>query len=134
MIVVLVGMGMAKGDTVAGTSDSIHFHSRRTGVSDTTTAHSHIPPRRGSRHRTQPEIDLDLDNLPTTRAIALPGGDDWPLGNKGHSLDVAFGEQGDESSRSSAAVEKEKRRLSEDRREYQPRRAGGLSSAFDAPV
>lgn len=141
MIVVLVGTGRAKGDTVSGTSESIHFHTRRTVVSDITTAHSQIPRHRESRRHTQPDIDLDLDNLPTARAIYLPGGADWPLGNKGHSLDVVFGEQafgtqGDETSRSSAAIEKEKGRAGEDHRgrEYLPQRAGGSSSALEAAV
>jgi len=134
MVVVLVGTGRAKGDTT-GTSESIHFH-RRTGVSDISTAHSHISRHRGSRRHIQSDIDLDLDTLPTARAIALPGGDDWPLGNKGHSLGVAFSEQGDETSRSSAAIEKEKARLSEAHsgREYLPQRAGGSSSALGAAV
>lgn len=137
MIVVLVGTGRAQGDTVTGTSDSIHFHTRRTGVSDITTAHSHISQHRGSRRRrTQPDIDLDLDNLPTARAIALPGGENWPLGIKGHSLDVSFGEQGDGTSRSSSATEKEEGRFREDHlgREYLPQKAGGSSSPLGAIV
>jgi hypothetical protein len=140
MVVVLVGMGMAKGDTVALTSDSIHFNTRRTGVSDitTTTTHSQMqmPRHRASRHHTQPDADLDLHNLPTARAIALPGGNDWPLGNKGHSLDVAFSESYEGSSRSSAAIEKEKGRFSDDQlgREYPTQRAGGSSSALDTAV
>lgn len=136
MIVVLVGTGRAQGDTVSGTSGSIHFHTRRTGVSDITTGHSHISQHRGSRRRrAQPDIDLDLDNLTTARAIALPGGDNWPLGIKGHSLDVSFGSQGDGTSRSSTATEKEGR-FREDHlgREYLPQRAGGSSSPLDAEV
>ena len=134
MIVVLVGMGMAKGDTVTvtGTTASIRFHAR-TGVSDITTVHSHIPRHRGSRHHTHPDVGMDLDNLPTARAIALPGGDDWPLGNKGHSLDVTFSGTYDGSSRSSAAIEKEKGRLSE-ARESQSQRTGGSSFGLDAMV
>jgi hypothetical protein len=145
MIVVLVGMGMAKGDSTGTTSESIHFHTRRTGLSDiTTTTQSHFPrPRhrdhRDSRRHTQPaDMDLDLDTLPTARAITLPGGDDWPLGNKGHSLDVGFTEQGDRSTRTSAATttttEKEKGRLSGDQvgRAYYTRRAEGSSSALEA--
>jgi len=136
MLVVLVSTGRAKGGTITGTSDSIQFNTRRTGVSDVTTANSHISRRRGTRHHTQPNIDLDLDNLPTARAIALPGGDDWPLGNKGHSLDVAFSEQGDGMSRSSAAIETEKARSGEDPRggAYPLQRAGRSSSALDAVV
>lgn len=134
MIVVLVGMGMAKGDSMGGTSDSIHFHTRRTGVSDITTTQSHFPRYRESRRHT--DIDLDLDNLPTARAITLPGGDDWPLGNKGHSLDVEFSSQGDKSTRTSAATDKEKGRLSGDQtgRAYYTQRAGGSSSALEAGV
>lgn len=134
MIVVLVGTGRAKGDTITGTSESIQFQTRRTGVSDMTTAQSYISQIRGSRRRrTQPDLDLDLNNLPTARAIALPGGDDWPLGNKGHSLDLSFG---DEMSRSSAAMEKEEGRFREDHRgrEYLPLRAAGASSALNAAV
>ena len=134
MIVVLVGTGRAKGDTITGTSDSIHFQTRRTGVSDMTTAHSYTSQHRGSRRRrAQPDLDLDLNNLPTARTIALPGGDDWPLGNKGHSLDVSFG---DEMSRRSQAIEKEEGGFREDHRdrEYLPLRAAGASSALDAAV
>ncbi len=132
MIVVLVGTGRAKGDTITGTSDSIHFQTRRTGVSDMTTAHSYISQHRGSRRRrAQPDLDLDLNNLPTARAITLPGGDDWPLGNKGHSLDLSFG---DGMSRSSTAIDKEDGRFHEDHRgrEYLP--LGGASSALGATV
>jgi len=136
MMVLLVGMEMAKGDSMGDTRGSIHFHTRRTGVSDITTTESHIPRYRGSRRHTQPGIDMDLDNLPTARAVTLPGGDDWPLGKKGHSLDVGFSEQGDESIRSSAAMEKEKGRLSGDQfgRAYHSQRVGGSSSALEAGV
>lgn len=132
MIVVLVSMGRAKGDTIAGTSESIRFNARRTGISDLTSANSNLRQHRAPRHHTPPEFDLDLDNLPTARGIALPGGEDWPLGNKGHSLDVAFGEERHESNRSGVAVETAKEGLSEDQRgrEYQPQRAEGSSSAL----
>jgi hypothetical protein len=136
MIVVLVGTGRAKGDTITGTSDSIQFHTRRTGVSDVTTGHSNISRRRGTRRHAQSDMDLDLDNPPTSRAVALPGGDNWPLGNKGHSLDVTFSEQGDETSRSSAALGTEKGRSGEHHRgrENPPQRAGRSPSALDAAV
>jgi hypothetical protein len=136
MIVVLVGIGAAKGDTISGTSDSIHFHTRRTGVSDITTGQSHLPRYRAPRQHTRHDADLDLDTLPTARVVALPGGEDWPLGNKGPSLDVTFGEHGDESTRNSGATALEKARWSEDQRarEYRPQTAGGSSSAVGAAV